>query len=218
MRDLTMKADNSKVLLYNGQEKGIQSAHVAIFDFDVGSSDLQQCADSILRIYGDYFWSIGVYDKINFHLTNGFLMEYTKWRDGNRIKIIGNNVSWNLTNKYDDSYECFREYMTQVFIYAGTLSLSEEGELVPLEDIEAGDIFIYGGSPGHCVLVVDMAQNEEGNKCFLLAQGYMPAQDFHILKNPLHEDDPWYYLSEIEYPLKTPQWSFNEGSLERCFD
>ena len=52
-------------------------------------------------------------------------------------------------------------------------------------------------------------------KAFLLAQGYMPAQEFHVLKNPLHEDDPWYYVSELSYPLRTPEYTFNEGSLMR---
>ena len=215
---LTLKKDKSKVLLYDGQEKGNQGAHVAIFDFDIGTSDLQQCADSIMRVYGEYLWSIGAYDKINFHLTNGFLMEYSKWREGNRILIDGNNVSWTHSNTYDDSYECFRKYMTMVFVYAGTLSLSEEGKAVALEEMEIGDMFIYGGSPGHCVLIVDMAQNEEGNKCFLLAQGYMPAQDFQVLKNPLYEEDPWYYLSESEYPLKTPQWTFEIDSFKRWLE
>ena len=215
---LTLKKDGSKVLLYDGKEKDNQSAQVAIFDFDIGTSDLQQCADSIMRVYGEYLWSIGAYDKIEFHLTNGFLMEYSKWREGNRIHIDGNNVSWTLTDAYNDSYECFRKYMTMVFVYAGTLSLSEEGKAVALEKMEIGDMFIYGGSPGHCVLIVDMAQNEDGDKCFLLAQGYMPAQDFHILKNPLQDEDPWYYLSESEYPLETPQWTFDMDSLKRWLD
>ena len=45
----------------------------------------------------------------------------------------------------------------------------------------------------------------------------MPAQDFHILNNPLHMDDPWYYASELSYPLKTPEYVFQEGSLKRWY-
>lgn len=72
-----------------------------------------------------------------------------------------------------------------------------------------------GGSPGHVVMIVDVCENGQGEKAFLLAQGYMPAQEFHVLKNPAHEENPWYYESEITYPLQTPEYIFSEGSLWR---
>lgn len=49
----------------------------------------------------------------------------------------------------------------------------------------------------------------------MLAQGYMPAQDFHVLKNPSHDTDPWYYEEEVIYPFATPEYTFEEGSLRR---
>ena len=76
-------------------------------------------------------------------------------------------------------------------------------------------MFLKGGSPGHVVLVADVCENEEGQKAFLLAQRYMPAQEFHLLKNPLHDEDPWYYEREVEYPFVTPEYTFHEGSLKR---
>jgi poly-gamma-glutamate synthesis protein (capsule biosynthesis protein) len=215
IRSLPLKKHGSPVLLYDGTAKGYQDGHVAVFDIDTGSRDLQQCADSVIRIYAEYFWSVGAYNKIAFHLTNGFLMEYSKWRDGNRLVVDGNKTSWSKKADYDDSYESFRKYLDIVFSYAGTISLSKECSPVSIDEILPGDMFIYAGSPGHCVLVVDVAIANDGSKCFLLAQGYMPAQDFHILINPLHPDDPWYYTSELKYPLQTPQWSFDEGSLVR---
>ena len=69
-------------------------------------------------------------------------------------------------------------------IYAGTLSLDGETVPVNVSDIQAGDMFIKGGSPGHCVMVADVAQNRRRSRCFLLAQGYMPAQEFQIIKIP----------------------------------
>lgn len=218
LRNYNLKPDGSEVLTYDGKPKSYQDGHAAIFDLEVGDRDLQQCADSVMRVYAEYYWSIGAYDKIKFHLTNGFLMEYTKWRDGNRIEVDGNEVRWVKSKEYDETYETFNNYLTMVFAYAGTLSLSEECSPIQIEDIMPGDMFLEGGSPGHCVLVVDVAEDDEGNRSFLLAQGYMPAQEFHILKNPLHEEDPWYYATEITYPFKTPLWSFNEGSLVRWND
>lgn len=218
LRKLPLKEDGSKVRLYNGEEKPNQDSHIAIFDLELRDRDLQQCADSVIRIYAEYYWTREEYDKIAFHLTNGFLMEYTKWRDGNRIVVDGNEVRWKKTTSFDDTYECFHDYLNMVFAYAGTLSLKEESHSISLEELRPGDMFLQGGSPGHCVLVVDIAKDDNDNICFLLAQGYMPAQDFHIIKNPLHLEDPWYYTSELQYPLQTPLWNFDEGSLVRWSD
>lgn len=218
LRALPLNEDGSSVLRYDGTPISNQENHAAVFALDVGDRDLQQCADSIIRIYAEYYWSQGYFDKIAFHLTNGFYMEYTKWRDGNRIRVDGNDVRWVKTDSYDDSYDNFRSYLDMVFAYAGTLSLSAECEAASVEELRPGDLFLEGGSPGHCVLVVDIAADETGNLCYLLAQGYMPAQEFHLLKNPLHPEDPWYYQSELTFPLRTPGWTFEEGSLKRWAD
>ena len=218
LRGMKLKADQSEVLLYDGSVKQDQDSHAAVFELDTGNRDLQQCADSIIRIYAEYYWSLGAFDKIAFHLTNGFLMEYTKWREGNRIIVDGNDVRWSMTEGYDDSYDSFRKYLDMVFAYAGTLSLTQESERVTIEQLAPGDMLLQGGSPGHCILVVDVAQDSTGSRCFLLAQGYMPAQDFHVIKNPLRPEDPWYYEEEFIFPLETPAWTFDEGSLMRWTD
>lgn len=215
LRKQLVKADGSPVMLYDGSEKRNQSAHIAVFDMDVGTEDLQQCADSVIRLYAEYYWSIKDYDAICFHLVGGFLMDYNHWRDGMRLAINGNNISWKQKTGYDDSYSAFRSYLRMVFAYASTLSLEEESTPADINDLKVGDMFIKGGSPGHVVLVLDIAEDENGNRCFLLGQGYMPAQEFHVLKNPLHEEDPWYYLEELTDPIRTPEYSFSKDALKR---
>lgn len=215
VRKYPLKPHKSPVLLYSGEEKPDQSAHVGIFQLDVGNNDLQQCADSIMRMYGEYYWDKKEYKKIAFHLTNGFLMEYSKWMEGYRLVVQGNQTKWKKSAEYDDSYDNFRSFLDMVFVYAGTLSLSNEAADCTMEEMEPGDMFIFGGSPGHCVMVVDMVENDLGKRAFLLAQGYMPAQEFHILKNPLQDQDPWYYEEQLKYPIQTPHWNFHEGSLKR---
>jgi hypothetical protein len=83
--------------------------------------------------------------------------------------------------------------------------------------MQPGDVIIKGGFPGHGVLVMDMAQNPTtGEKLFLLAQSYMPAQDFQILKNPNNSKlSPWYSLSDVKDVLKTPEWNFSTDDLRR---
>lgn len=215
IRGYKLKPAGSQVLLYDGTQKGNQSAHAAVFELPIEEYDLQQCADSVMRVYAEYYWSTGQYDKIAFHFTNGFDAHYSKWREGYRIKVDGNNVYWSKTAGYDDSYESFVQYLKMVFMYAGTLSMESEAEQIQLSDIRVGDVFLYGASPGHVVMIVDVCEDESGKKAFLLGQGYMPAQEFHVLKNNMHEDDPWYYEDEIEYPFSTPEYTFKEGSLKR---
>lgn len=216
LRSFPMKPHLSPVLLYNGNKKGNQNAHIAVFSLPIENENLQQCADSVMRVYAEYYWSKGEYDKIKFHLTDGFMCEYTKWRDGYRVSFE-NGTKWVKSTSYDDSYDNFKKYLRIVFSYAGTQSIERyESETISLSDINVGDVILKGGSPGHIVMVVDVCKSQEGKKAFLLAQGYMPAQEFHIVKNPLHEDDPWYYEDEMIFPLKTAEYTFsNEDMLKR---
>jgi len=78
-------------------------------------------------------------------------------------------------------------------------------------------VFIVGGSPGHTVIVVDMAVNASGEKIFLLAQSYMPAQQTQLLINPMGNDiSPWYSLKGKER-LITPQWTFELDTLKSWY-
>lgn len=68
LRNYAMEPDQSPVLLYDGSKKRNQKAHVAVFDLPLEHEDLQQCADSAIRVYAEYFWSTKQYDRIAFHL------------------------------------------------------------------------------------------------------------------------------------------------------
>ena len=215
VRNYSMKEDGSKVLLYNGEEKWNQNAHVAVFDLPIENYDLQQCADSIMRMYAEYYWNTKQYDKISFHFVSGFEAKFSKWRQGNNIAVAGNTVSWRADSGCNESYESFKKYMKMVFNYASTLSMDKESSAIDVSDIQIGDVFLKGGSPGHVVMVVDVCKNAQGKKAFLLAQGFMPAQQFHVLKNENSEDGIWYYEQDVSYPFRTPEYSFDEGSLRR---
>ncbi|MGB7605838.1 MAG: DUF4846 domain-containing protein [Lutisporaceae bacterium] len=215
LRGFPLKTHGSTVKYYNGNIKSTE-VYVAVLDIDIGDKDLQQCADAVMRLRAEYLYQKGEYDNIHFNFTNGFRADYSKWRSGYRVAINGNNTSWVKKNVTSDDYQSFRKYLDVVFAYAGTLSLSKELQKVSVEDMQIGDVFIKGGSPGHCVIVVDMAENmETGEKLFLLAQSYMPAQDIHILKSTQNDDgNPWYSLKQGE-ALDTPEWNFNSEQLMR---
>ena len=64
------------------------------------------------------------------------------------------------------------------------------------------------------LIPVALGHEDTGEIAFLLAQSYMPAQDIHSLRYPLHTDYPWYYTYELTFPLQTPQYIFDDGSLK----
>jgi len=215
LRNYPLKEHGKKVQLYNGNLKNRQDVHVAIFDISVGKRDLQQCADATMRLRADYLYQQKKYDSIHFNFTNGFNAKYSNWRNGQRISVKGNKVNWYNGGVKSDSRKSFDKYLTMVFSYAGTLSLAKEMKKVSVRDMEIGDVFIQGGSPGHAVIVVDIAKNNQGNKVFLLAQSYMPAQEIHVLKNFNNDNiSPWYDAQQLEQ-LNTPEWNFNKNNLRR---
>ncbi len=215
LRNYKVKKDGKPVLLHDGSEKANQDAHVAVLKLPLESGDLQQCADSVMRVYAEYFWNTDQKDKISFQFVNGFEAKYVTWREGYRIEFSNTGTSWVASGSYDDSYETFQKYMRMVFAYSSTLSMQQESKKAKKGNMTVGDVFLEAGSPGHVVMVIDECVDANGKKAYLLGQGYMPAQQFHVLKNPLHEDDPWYYEDEIKFPLETPEYTFNKGSLRR---
>lgn len=201
---------------FNGEEKPNKVA-AAVLDIDVGKKDLQQCADAVMRLRAEYLYKNKRYAELHFNFTNGFKADYTKWRNKQRISVSGNKVSWTNTTKESESYQSFREYLDKVFTYAGTASLAKELKAIPLKDMQIGDVFIKGGSPGHAVIIVDMAVNPKTNKkLFMIAQSYMPAQNIHVLINKNNVAlSPWYELDENAEQIFTPEWTFGKEELRR---
>jgi len=213
LRHLPLKPAGTPVRLYNGAPKGRQDVHAAVVDITTGTKDLQQCADAVIRLRAEHLYASGRQDRISFAFTNGFRADWARWREGERVRVTGNSCAWAGGAAPDGSHTQLLRYLETVFLYAGTLSLSKE--LVPAADLplEAGDVFIQGGSPGHAVLVLDVAQHPDGRVFFLLGQGYMPAQDFHVLRNP-SGTGAWYELGR-EGELRTPEWTFHWSDRKR---
>lgn len=191
LRNLPLRKDKT-VYLYNGQQKSNQSAQYAVLDVSVGKKDLQQCADAVMRLRAEYLFSLGRWSEIFFQDNNG------------RVYSLHSAPSRPV----------FDQYLENVFNWCGTASL--EKQLKPVRDlsaIQAGQLFIKGGFPGHAALVVDVAINPEGEKIFLLANSYMPAQDIHIVLNPSFPKlSPWFSASQTG-SIRLPEWTFFSHQL-----
>ncbi|MDO4567460.1 MAG: DUF4846 domain-containing protein [Clostridia bacterium] len=215
LRDIRVLPEGTQIRKYDGTLVNSGVEYCAVLDVDVGTRDLQQCADSALRLRCEYLFSIGAYDQICYQLTSGDELPYTMYRDGYRLHVEnGTDVSLTKDEPYDESYETFREYYTDLFRYAGTISIERESQSVAPEDMQIGDVFVIGGSPGHLMFVLDMVCDDNGRKAFLIAQGNTPAQQMHVLVNS-GSMSPWLLLDESSFPIVRGDLSFGVETLKR---
>ena len=188
---IPLKKDKT-VYLYNGGLKRNQAAQFAVLDISTGTKDLQQCADAVMRLRAEYLFATQQFDKIVFydneHKAYSFEAPYGK--------------------------EHLHHYLQTVFSRCGTASLTKQLHSVSINNIQPGDVLIRGGFPGHAVLVMDVAADAAGNKIFMIAQSYMPAQDIHVLVNEYGSNSPWYHLPQGNR-IETPEYVFEVGELKR---
>jgi uncharacterized lipoprotein YehR (DUF1307 family) len=191
LRNTGLKAETT-VYLYNGQPKQNQNAQYALLNISVGNTDLQQCADAVMRLRAEYLYLQGQFEKIIF-------------RDND-------NTAYTFTTPYTRVH--FNKYLNRVFGMCGSASLSKQLTIqTNFAAIKPGDVLIRGGFPGHAVIVMDVAVNDAGKKIYLLAQSYMPAQDIHVLKNPGAEElSPWYQVND-NLIIQTPEYTFTQNEL-----
>lgn len=202
LRKLPLKPFNSKVKYFDGREKYNDNVYISVVDMEIGTRDLQQCADAVMRLRGEFLFEQKRLQDIHFNfLSDGKPRYFKKYAKG------------------DHSYKKFRRYMNYIFAYANTASLRKElARVKNIQDIQVGDVFIQQGNPyGHAVIVVDVAKNAQGEKIFMIAQSYMPAQETQILVNKQHKSlSPWYKAKEGT--LRTPEWTFDSSDLRRFKD
>ena len=101
-----------------------------------------------------------------------------------------------------------------VFNYASTISLDRSSsKKIDRKDLEPGDFFVLPGGPGHAILILDVATGPSGERSALLGQGFMPAQDFHVLRDA--RGSAWFSLEGDA--VDTPFWPapFPWSSLRR---
>lgn len=214
LRYLPLRPAGTKARLYNGALKNRQDVVAAVLDIDVGTQDLQQCADAVIRLRAEYVFSHHP-NQVHFHLTTGYDFWFSDFVAGKTFKVVGEEVVPAARPAEAPTHAALARYLLPTFGYAGTLSLNRELTAKPLAEVQPGDVLIHGGAPGHAVLVVDVAEHPTTHQKFmLLAQSYMPAQSIHVL----HEapgTSPWFPVVVVDGVVSTPEWDFEATELKR---
>jgi hypothetical protein len=193
-----LPTEDKPILDFNGKAISNQAKHFAILTYDVGHSDLQQCADALIRIRSEYLFSQKKYSQIGFHFNSGYFYSWYDYLRGVRPQLKGSNlVLIHLATASEISHVSLRKYLDLVYAYANTISLCRE--LKSTDSLETGTIIIYPGNPGHCCMIVDEAIGDKSDTVFKIVEGYMPAQSIYILSNPYEPEwSPWYHLKKGE--------------------
>lgn len=209
LRTVPLKPGNPDIKLHSGVTRDYQDGHDAVLDLDVGTRDLQQCADAAIRLRAEWLWSRGRQANACFHYTEGTAIPFARWSKGDRPTVSGNKVGWRNGGAKGSAYADYRAWLDNVFIYAGTQSVAAETKAVgKLLEMQPGDVFVQGGSPGHAVTVGDVARAADGRVIFVLLQGHMPAQEVHVVRNPGNAMSPWYQVDPVATSLELPEWTF----------
>ncbi len=219
IQNYTLKEFGAPVVNYDGSHYFFQQGHFGVLEVPVPSNGLQQCADALIRLRSEYLWEQDRKDEIGFEFTSGDYCSWKKYAEGFRPKIKGNKVSFHKTARKDTSKDNFYRYLNLIYTYSGTISLHEEMPAVQkIEDLRVGDMMIYPGSPGHVVMIADIAVNEAGEKLFIFVQGNTPAQSVHLLKNLEDLDNsPWYKI-RLGEEMAIPGYVFSKAKFIRFIE
>jgi len=219
LRVLPLAAAGTPVLTHQGKvlHEATHPNIAAVVAIDIGKADLQQCADSVIRMHAEWQWWLGKRDQ-HYSTAGGPQMSFAKyllgerhyWKDG---KLATKNVGATAA-----THPAFRTWLDQVFGSANTGSLSKEAKVITVGELQPGDFVVMTGVPfGHAVMVLDLAKNADGKRIALLGQGYMPAQSFQVLRKSPKET--WFVIDEASGKLETPFWDpFPWSTLRRLPD
>ena len=197
----------------------VEAPALATVPLDLGSGDLQQCADSAIRLYAEYRWDAGRTEGLAFHFTSGDRSGWSDWLKGERFDVTGPDVARSFGAPRPPNRTSYRAWLQHTFVYAGTRSLHLDARSVQEGDgLQPGDILVDPGSPGHAVVLLDIAVSDSGERIALIGQGFMPAQTFHVLSPERgHGRDAWFVLPmQTLGVVKTPSWrAFSRSDARR---
>ncbi len=203
LRTLPLAAPGTPVKSYKGDivYAGDDLYLAAVVAIDVGKIDLQQSPDAVIRLHAEWLWSQGNKD-IMYRGATGLDMPLSRWANGERVEVQGSSVFWLKKAKSSEiDHAEFRRYLDSVFTWANSTSLAQQAPAVEANDLEPGDFFVHLGSPGHTLIVLDVAKKQKGPTLALLGQALNPAQNILVLQ--LGKATAWFSMRPGE-PIITP--------------
>jgi hypothetical protein len=204
LRTLPLLPKGAPVLRYDGATVAAPWAK-AVVDINVGDKDLMQCADSAITLYANWRRARGTLKGLSFHATSGDVMPLDRFVAGDRVVVDKKGLRFSPSRTppalkdgavVDDAV--WKRFMETTYMYAGSISLAKDTTAVT-GDLQPGDLLVVGGSPGHVLVVLDVAVPVAAGTepMLLLGQGFMPAQSFHVVG---------WYAPDADGTVTVPSW------------
>ena len=197
---LPLGAPDAPVVTFDGRRV---SHRARVIEIPLSRGDLQQCADSAIRLRAEWLKKQG--KPISFHATSGDPIPWSRFKGGETPYARGNSLAWRKgsTGRWED-------YLRLVFTWAGSWSLQAYDTAAVTRAPRPGDLLVDGGFPGHVVVLLDVATRADGATRVLVGEGFMPAQTFHVELGP---ESGWF--SWTPNGLDLGHWSFEPQHLRR---
>ena len=207
LRGLPLAAEGTPVLNNSGDSvfSGNDDYVAAVVAIDVGPGDLQQSADAVIRLHGEWLWASDKPNAISYKSTTKLDLPFSRWAKGQRLLAAGPNMGWVVKGKpRDPTYNDFRQYIDAVMLWSNNVSLGTRS--IKVEDpaqLTPGDFFLQSHGKGHAVLVLDVARKPTGERVALLGIALQsPAQSIHVMR--LGRETAWFSLRPPS-PVRTPR-------------
>ena len=202
LRQLPLEPEGSPVKSHAGDvvHPGDDQYVAGVVALDVGEGDLQQSPDVVIRLHAEWLWSRGA-KNLSYKSATGLDMPLSRWAKGQRLIANGASVFWAQQGKAQELDRSeFRKYLSAVFTWANSTSLAQQSKVIGADELAAGDFFLHDGSPGHALVILDIAQ-KGSVRVALFGQALNPAQSIHVLRPG--RATPWFSLRPGE-PVVTP--------------
>jgi len=219
LQSIAIKTADAKVMKFNGYEKKF-ICYVAVVEEELMDEDIMHGEHYAQKLRAQYLYNHSKYELIRFSYDDNRSISYQEWMDGMRFVWQDSIFVLDSISAPASGDIVFKKFMKELYSNSTSLGLNSDTYVLPIDQLSIGDVFIQPQdlySPGHAVLILDMAVDPlTGEKLVLLGQGYTPAQNMHILANPFDEDiSPWYRVKEDEPFFATAQWTFRMKHLRR---
>ncbi|MFZ5981691.1 MAG: DUF4846 domain-containing protein [Candidatus Zixiibacteriota bacterium] len=148
--------------------------------------------------------------KLELMPRQGESLTYMKWLKNVVVKDRLGNLAYVPSKKREDTEIEFNKFIDIVAFNMNYQALAENCDTLEEKEVSPGDIWITRdekGRQGKVYVILNVLENNEGDKLYAVGTGCPEACDFYIPLFNGDEDNPWITLEEIkglgtEYPLK----------------
>lgn len=214
---LPLRPRGTMPLTHKGTKARWSASEVAaVVDLGFGRvGHIQDCAASTFRVWSEFLVAHQRGDELAVTMNQKQRLSWSQYQRGcsprydktSRKLSVKCGGKERATTTPTEQSTALQKYVRSVMTWTNSATLNRHLTKVKREALAPGHLILQPnptGGIGHASIVVDAAVGPDGERRFLIAMGFLPAQDFFILipKQTPREMGPWCTLDEFEEHLK----------------